>query len=40
VSFEKASLDAGRQFIFKPIKENGSPIPFWVSFLITFRQQG
>jgi TonB family protein len=38
-SFEVASLEAVRQFLFKPITENGSPIPFWVSFLITFKQQ-
>lgn len=38
-SFEIASLEAVRQFLFRPITENGSPIPFWVSFLITFRQQ-
>lgn len=36
-SFEIASLEAVRQFIFKPIKENNTPIPFWVSFLITFK---
>ena len=38
-SFEVASLRAVRQFLFKPITENGAPIPFWVSFLITFKQQ-
>ncbi len=38
-SFEIASLKAVRRFLFKPITENGSPIPFWVSFLITFKQQ-
>jgi TonB family protein len=38
-SFETASLDAVRQFLFRPITEEGSPIPFWVSFLITFRYQ-
>lgn len=38
-SFETASLDAVRRFLFKPITENGAPIPFWVSFLITFKQQ-
>jgi TonB family protein len=39
-SFELSSLEAVKQFIFKPITENGAPIPFWVSFLITFKQQG
>ena len=39
VSFELASLEAVRQFLFKPITEDGTPIPFWVSFLITFKQQ-
>ncbi len=38
-SFETASLEAVRQFLFKPITENGAPVPFWVSFLITFKQQ-
>lgn len=38
-SFETASLRAVRQFLFKPVTENGEPIPFWVSFLITFKQQ-
>jgi TonB family protein len=39
-SFETASLEAVKQFLFKPITENGTAIPFWVSFLITFKQQG
>ena len=39
-TFEIASLKAVRRFLFKPITENGAPIPFWVSFLITFKQQG
>ncbi len=36
--FETASLVAVRQFLFRPIIENGEPIPFWVSFLITFKR--
>lgn len=36
-SFEKSSLDAVRQFVFKPVMENGEPQSFWVSFLISFR---
>ena len=38
-SFETASLKAVRQFLYKPIMEDNTPIPFWVSFLITFKQQ-
>ncbi|OQX85991.1 MAG: hypothetical protein B6D63_01040 [Candidatus Latescibacteria bacterium 4484_7] len=37
ISFEKSALDAVKQFVFDPIKENGKPISFWVSFLIRFR---
>lgn len=37
--FETASLFAVRKFLFRPIIENGEPIPFWVSFLITFKRQ-
>ena len=36
-SFETASLDAVQQFLFKPTKEKGKPVPFWVSFLIRFE---
>ncbi|HSG29074.1 MAG TPA: energy transducer TonB [Candidatus Krumholzibacterium sp.] len=36
-SFEKASVDAVRQFRFKPVMEQGKPQSFWVSFLINFR---
>ncbi len=36
-SFEKASLEAVRQFVFRPVLENGAPQPFWISFLINFR---
>lgn len=36
-SFERESLEAVRQFLFKPATENGKPIPFWVSFLIRFE---
>lgn len=36
-SFEEASIEAVRQFRFKPVMEDGKPQPFWVSFLINFR---
>lgn len=36
-SFERSSIEAVRQFVFKPVMENGSPQPFWVSFLVNFR---
>jgi TonB family protein len=36
-SFEISALDAVEQFLFKPAKEQGKPIPFWVSFLIRFE---
>jgi TonB family protein len=36
-SFEESAVDAVEQFLFKPAKEAGKPIPFWVSFLIRFE---
>ena len=36
-SFEESALDAVEEFLFKPAKEAGEPIPFWVSFLIRFE---
>jgi len=36
-SFENASLEAVRRFLFRPVVENGVPQPFWISFLISFR---
>jgi len=36
-SFESSALEAVEQFIFKPAKQQGEPIPFWVSFLIRFE---
>ncbi len=36
-SFEESALDAVEEFLFKPAKEAGKPIPFWVSFLIRFK---
>ncbi len=36
-SFEDSSIDAVKQFLFKPILENGRAIPFWVSFLVRFE---
>lgn len=40
VSFESSSLAAVRQFLFKPIREGGKPVPFWVSFLVRFQLRG
>jgi TonB family protein len=36
-SFEASAVDAVEQFLFKPAKQAGEPIPFWVSFLIRFE---
>jgi len=36
-SFEESAIDAVEEFLFKPAKEAGKPIPFWVSFLIRFE---
>ncbi len=36
-SFEESSLEAVRQFRFKPMIMNGEPTTFWVSFLIKFN---
>jgi TonB family protein len=36
-SFEEATLDAVRQFEFRPIMERGRPISFWVSFIVRFE---
>ena len=37
VTFEESSLEAVRQFLFKPMLEDGKPKPFWISFLIRFK---
>jgi len=36
-SFEDASLNAVKQFRFKPPTENGKPIPMWIRFQVRFR---
>jgi TonB family protein len=36
-SFEEAAIDAVEEFLFKPARERGEPVPFWVSFLIRFE---
>jgi TonB family protein len=36
-SFEGATLDAVRQFLFRPVVVNGKPISFWTSFLVRFQ---
>ena len=37
VSFEESALAAVRQFLFRPVSENGRPVPFWISFLVNFK---
>jgi protein TonB len=39
-SFEEASLEAVRQFIFKPPTQQGKPVPMWIRFQIRFRLIG
>ena len=34
---EGATLDAVRQFLFRPVVVNGKPISFWTSFLVRFQ---
>jgi len=36
-SFEKATLDAVKQFEFRPMLDRGRPISFWISFLVRFE---
>ena len=36
-SFEESSLRALRLFLFRPIREGGNAISFWVSFLVRFE---
>lgn len=36
-SFEAATLDAVKQFEFRPIMDMGKPISFWLSFLVRFE---
>jgi len=36
-SFEESSLDAVRQFLFKPVVEKDRAISFWVSFLVRYE---
>ncbi len=36
-SFEAATLDAVKQFEFRPIMDRGKPISFWLSFLVRFE---
>ena len=36
-SFESVSIDAVKQFLFRPVHEKGKPVSFWVSFLVRFR---
>jgi len=37
VSFESSSLEAVRQFLFKPMRDREKAIPFWVSFLVRYQ---
>ncbi len=36
-SFEAATLDAVKQFEFRPIMDRGKPVSFWLSFLVRFE---
>lgn len=36
-SFEAVTLDAVKQFEFRPIMDRGRPISFWLSFLVRFE---
>lgn len=36
-AFEESSLEAVKQFLFKPMLEDGEARPFWISFLIRFK---
>jgi TonB family protein len=36
-SFETATIDAVKQFEFRPILDRGRPISFWLSFLVRFE---
>jgi TonB family protein len=36
-SFEDATLEAVKQFEFRPIMDRGRPISFWLSFLVRFE---
>jgi len=36
-SFEDASVNAVRQFLFRPVREKGKPISFWASFFVRFQ---
>jgi TonB family protein len=37
LSFEEATLEAVRQFEFRPVMDRGKPISFWLSFLVRFE---
>jgi TonB family protein len=36
-NFEQATLDAVKEFEFRPILDRGKPISFWISFLVRFE---
>jgi TonB family protein len=36
-SFEGATVEAVKQFLFRPVQERGTSVSFWVSFLVRFR---
>jgi TonB family protein len=36
-SFENSSITAVKQFLFRPVRVDGKPISFWVSFLVRFQ---
>lgn len=37
LSFEEATLEAVKQFEFRPVMDRGKPISFWLSFLVRFE---
>jgi TonB family protein len=36
-AFERSTVEAVRQFVFRPVRERGAPSSFWVSFLVRFE---
>jgi len=36
-SFEDVSVNAVKQFLFRPVREKGRPVSFWASFFVRFQ---
>jgi protein TonB len=36
-AFETSTVEAVRQFVFKPVRDRGAPSSFWVSFVVRFE---